>query len=162
MSIIGVYFYIFICRPENASDCLNCSVLLTNSAFLWSSGLGCLFREKYTHFLLSWPTFKQALPHFSCLIVQPGAVGNIQRETRLRQRVLCFLVIHHQFGGAVHGAKNLYSEKEANFCFSPSICKFIKYSDSSNTVRSMSEYIGLIKCEINHQSAQSLHVPVIS
>lgn len=157
MSTIGVSVYIFICRPENASDSLNWSVLLTNSAFLWSSGLGCLFREKYTNFLLSWPTFKQALPHFFCLIAQPGAVGKIQRETRLRQRVLCFLVIHHQFDGAVHGAENLHSEKEANFCFSPSICKFIKYSEIYVSI-----YIGFIKCEINHQSAQSLHVSVIS
>lgn len=156
MSTIGVYFYIFICRPENASDSLNCSVLLTNSAFLWNSGLDCLFREKYTHFLLSWPTFKQALPHFFCLIAQPCGVGKIQRETRLRQRVLCFLVIHQQFGGAVHGAKTCTVKRKQTFVSVP------QFANSSNTVRSMSEYIGLIKCEISHQSAQSLHVPVIS
>lgn len=75
-----------------------------------------LFEDKYTTSLLSRPTFKQALPHFLRLIPKPGAVGEIEREAGFRQRVLRLLVVHHESGGAVHGAQNLQGEEEMHFC----------------------------------------------
>lgn len=66
--------------------------------------------------LLSWPTFKQALPHFFCLVAKPSAVGEIQWEAGFRQRILRLLVVHHERGGAVHGAKDLEVEEEMHLC----------------------------------------------
>lgn len=74
------------------------------------------FEDKYTTLLLSWPTFKQALPHFLCLIAEPGAIGEIQREAGFRQRILHLLVVHHERGRAVHGAKDLEGEEEMHLC----------------------------------------------
>lgn len=82
---------------------------------LWLFKQFHLFEDKYTTFLLSRPTFKQALPHFLCLVAKPGAVGEIEREAGFRQRVLRLLVVHHEGGRAVHGAQNLQGEEETRF-----------------------------------------------